>query len=386
MEGERLNYLIHQYASKRASGEEVEELFAWLRTAENHDLLLASLEKMATEKEPAKDYRPEYWEPVIHMVLHERKTATGKLVIFRNWKWIAAASIVLVLAAAAYFWLAAGESKDRSVVVVNETEILPAKTGAILTLADGSEVLLDTVRNGTIALQGGVAAKVTDGVLSYEGKGGQVLYNTMSTPKGRQYRIALPDGSEVWLNASSSIRFPTVFKGGERIVEVKGEVYFEVARDKTKPFRVQVNGSLDVEVLGTHFNINAYDNEQTINTTLLEGSIKVNGAAINPGQQAQVGATNRDKVFVNDADIAKVMAWKNGLFDFDNVKLEDAIRQLERWYDVEVIYENGIPDIELMGKLSRGVNLNDLMGVLESLGVNAQLTGRKLIIFKEKRY
>lgn len=240
---------------------------------------------------------------------------------------------------------------------------------------------------------------------------GKVAYNTMTTPKGRQFQVTLPDGTKVWLNAASSIRYPTVFNDEERKVEVMGEVYFEVARaissnGEKKPFIVDVLPSTGrdgiqtgtrLEVLGTHFNVNAYNNEVTINTTLLEGSVRVSqsmtaqpAVTLKPGQQAQVynygGVVpipeNRGKVMkvINDADINKIMAWKNGLFNFEGASFAEVMGQLERWYDVEIVYEKTVPDIEFEGKMTRDVPLHDLLKMLERSDIHFRIEGRKLIV------
>lgn len=298
----------------------------------------------------------------------------------RKWRW-AAASVVLVLGVAAYLWFSdSPESTQMPVAEVESGEIQPGKTGAILILADGSRVSLDSIRNGVIALQGGVKAKVLNGTLLYEGKGQEMLYNTMSTPKGRQFQVTLPDGTGVWLNAASSIRYPTAFTGAERKVEITGEVYFEVKKD-IRPFIVSADKRAEVTVLGTSFNVNSYSNESGIKTTLLEGAVQVSkgtqSVIIKPGEQADV----QQKISViKGVPLEKVMAWKAGLFNFENVSLGEAMRQLERWYDIEVVYEKGIPDIELDGEMSKDITLNGLMNVLKELGVRYKLEGRRLII------
>ena len=218
------------------------------------------------------------------------------LLLFRR-RWWAAASIILVLGIGAYLWSARKKNAAPAVVAadtrVNTPDIPPGKDGAILTLADGSQVVLDSLGSGVIALQNGARAVIKNGELVYDltraGTGG-VAYNTMTTPKGRQFILLLPDGTKVWLNAASSIRYPTVFSGRERKVELTGEAYFEVAKNVRLPFLVNVNDKATVEVLGTNFNVNAYEDEASINTTLLEGSVKVNGTVIKPGQQVQVPA------------------------------------------------------------------------------------------------
>jgi transmembrane sensor len=305
----------------------------------------------------------------------------------RKWGWAAAAAI-LILSVGAYLFTTNKKTAQPADRLVKNVDIPPGKDGAVLSLADGSQVLLDTIKNGTIALQGGAIAKVVNGALLYEASGDEVVYNTMSTPRGKQYHVILPDGTEVWLNAASSIRYPTVFKGKQRTVTMTGEAYFEVASlpltpsggGGTKgrmPFIVDVDGKAEVEVLGTHFNVDAYDNNTALSTTLLEGLVKVNGTTITPGQQARI--TNVLKV-VNNADTEKVMAWKNGLFNFEGATLEEVMKQLERWYDIEVVYEKGVPDIEFGGEMTKNISLKGLLLVLEKSDIHFRLEGRRLIV------
>lgn len=317
----------------------------------------------------------------------EERTTGFRIAYLR--KWWAAASVLVITVATLYFWLKAPDEVKPVDVAVQSENIQPGKEGALLTLADGSKVSLDTVRNGVIAMQDGVTARVVDGVLQYNGKSTGMVFNTMSTPRGRQFHLTLPDGTGVWLNAASSIRYPVAFDARERKVEVTGEVYFEVMKNKQHPFIVNVNNRMEVEVLGTDFNINAYDNESAIAATLLSGSIKVIKSAVadqlvlKPGQQALMNnaATAQHGIqLVPDADIEKVTAWRKGLFNFRDIPFDEAMRQLQRWYDIEVVYENGVPDIELMGEMTKGVSLNGLLLGLGKLGLNYRLEGRKLII------
>lgn len=307
-------------------------------------------------------------------------------------KWMAAASLILLIAVSGYVLF-----NDRRVTPkpVAHNEIKAGTEGAILTLADGSQISLDTVKNNIVALQGGVTAKLVNGTLMYEGVTDQVVYNTITTPKGRQMRVGLPDGSMVWLNAASSIHFPTAFAPSVRKVAMTGEVYFEVAKERNVPFIVGVNDITEVEVLGTYFNVNAYIDEKYTKTTLLEGSVKVGWSGgrflqIKPGQQARMNHDDIARIQNNleirnldQQELENVIAWKNGYFDFDNSSFVEIMRQLERWYDIQVIYENGIPNVELTGNMTRDVTLNDLLEGLEKLGVHSRLEGRKLIISKQ---
>ncbi|HWK06599.1 MAG TPA: FecR domain-containing protein [Puia sp.] len=328
-----------------------------------------------------------------------------------------AAAVMLLLSTGAYFWFQYGDSRQQKIVNASKhlpADILPGKEGAILTLADGSQVVLDSLGNGVIADQQGAQVVLQNGQLGYralqqvqnEGgihhDAGTMSYNTMTTPRGRQFQIVLPDGSKVWLNAASSLKYPTIFSGKQREVEVTGEAYFEITADKTKPFRVLANG-MEVEVLGTNFNINAYNDEDVIRTTLLQGSVRLSAykhlQTLKPGQQAQVSlgsahdagssasprtAAQDDGLVkvINDADVDQVLAWKNGFFQFNRASLQVVMRQLMRWYNIEVIYENNVPNLEFGGKMQRNLNLSDILEILTKSGIHFRLEeGRRLIVY-----
>ena len=328
---------------------------------------------------------------ILETAAQQNRGKRKQAVVYAPRFWAAAAVIVIVVAAA---WLLTGKNQERRSSrnqVVAVREIGPGKMGAMLTLANGKQVLLDTIKNGIVALQEGVTAKIVNGALRYEGVGKEIVYNTMTTPKGRQFQLTLPDGTNVWLNNTSSIRYPVVFTGAERHVEMTGEAYFEVTKNTRMPFRVTINNKAEIEVLGTSFNIKAYDNEADIATTLLDGAVQVaalNGtgtgkqAVLHPGQQAQINKeeTNAGVHITDQVNIAKVMAWKNGLFNFDNTPLPEVMRQLERWYDIEIVYANTIPRTELVGKMTRSVTLNQLLQLLKELGVHCRLENRKLVV------
>lgn len=387
MENSRIVYLVTRYLNDTLSAPEAGELQELLLQENESATVAAAISELVLNHPPAADYKPEQWESLLNKVLSQTQAGTElqpeisiKTGKNRRLVWAAAAS-VLVLAGAATYFLASKKQEIRTVTDSRPAVVQPGRQGALLTLADGSQVLLDTVQNGVVALQGGVTAKVMNGALFYEGNGNEVVYNTMSTPRGRQFHLTLPDGTRVWLNAASSIRYPTRFGGNERRVEVTGETYFEVARNSKMPFLVNVNKQADIEVLGTHFNINSYSNENSINTTLLEGSVRVRKGSeaviIKPGEQARVQHSIRVE---KEVDIEKVMAWKNGIFNFNGSTLEEVMRQIERWYEIEVVYEKGIPNIPVGGEMSKDIPLNGLMIVLEKLDVHYRMEGRKLII------
>lgn len=302
-----------------------------------------------------------------------------------RWKWVAAASVIFLLGIATYFVV--DDKKDPSLPSgsITAEQIQPGKEGAVLTLADGSQVSLDSVKNGVIAMQHGVTARVINGALVYEGSGSQLQYNTMSTPKGRQYQLTLPDGTKVWLNAASSIKYPTVFTGDERNVSISGEVYFEVAKKSSQPFRVAVDKKLTIDVLGTSFNVNAYPDETTLYTTLIDGAVRVTGSkagnsqVLKPAQQA-VLANGATLSVNNNVDTDKVLAWKNGVFNFEGASLADVMKQIERWYDIEVVYEKGIPDIKFWGKITKDVPLSGMLIALEKTKVHFKMENNRTLV------
>jgi transmembrane sensor len=218
------------------------------------------------------------------------------------------------------------------------------------------------------------------------GKNGtEVLYNTLSTPRGRQFQLVLPDGSRVWLNSASSITFPTAFTGKDRLVKLEGEAYMEVAKDASHPFKVSIN-EMQVEVLGTHFNINGYVNEVLVKTTLLEGRVKVRSSATNqqailvPGEQAQINRQNQTINKIKDVDVDAEVAWRFGNFQFNNADLKTVMRQLERWYDVEVVYNGEVPDREFLGTIPRRLNLSKVLTLLQGQNVHFKIDGKKIIV------
>ncbi len=263
-------------------------------------------------------------------------------------------------------------------------DVVPGHDGAILTLADGKSIVLDSVHNGSLAIQGSAEVIKKDGQVVYNKINNpyEVTYNTVHTPNGRQYSLRLADGSKVWLNAASSITFPTSFSGSQRKVSVTGEVYFEVADNSRMPFVVQKDG-LNVNVLGTHFNINSYDDENSINVTLLEGAVKVitpkGDNIIKPGQQARVIERGPVSV-VNDVDMEEVMAWRNEVFKFKSIEIGSLMRQLARWYDVEVVYNKKVND-RFFIEVPRNTNLSDLLKALELTGrIKFKIEGKKIIV------
>jgi len=268
-----------------------------------------------------------------------------------------------------------------------KNDIAPGGNKAILTLANGSTVVLTDAKNGKLASQGGVVvSKTADGQVKYAETGSSssntLAYNTATTPKGGQYQFILSDGTKVWLNSASSIKYPVNFIGNERKVELTGEAYFEVAHNAAKPFRVVSSGQT-VEVLGTHFNINAYADENGVKTTLLQGSVKVSSAGggssvIKPGEQAQF---NNGKInVVSDVDLDAAVAWKNGLFYFEDSNIQEVMRQFARWYDVDVKYEGELPSRHFSGEIPRNLNAIQMLDILSFKKIHYKLQGKTIIV------
>lgn len=354
------------------------------------------------------------WGRITETINAEQNITGAKIVIHPSKKkrrWVVAASFLLLVSFAAFFFFY-HSSKQQPVVAKNvqslhliKNDVAPGGDRAMLTLSDGSQVMLDSASNGTITQQGNSkVVKLADGQLTYlQPTGNQsrpggtaILYNTMSTPRGGQYKLRLADGTDVWLNAASSIRYPTDFKDKERRVEISGEAYFEVAHQQSPdgkqiPFIVDIlpsaqHGKSAVEVLGTHFNINAYPDEFSIKTTLLEGSVKVSrGAAtqiISPGQQATINdwADNAIINITNNADVDEAVAWKNGLFQFNKTDIQTLMRQLARWYDIDVSYHGPVPTLLTTGKAPRDISLNSMLKILALSDVHFSIEGKKVTV------
>jgi len=277
-----------------------------------------------------------------------------------------------------------------SVVSAKKQPVMPGRNTATLTLSTGQQILLDSAATGNLTREGNTRLIKPDSVsLSYqEAHGGvqtPIVYNILTTPRSGQYQLTLADGSRVWLNNVSSLRFPTAFQGKERVVDLTGEAYFEIANDPERPFKVKVSDQL-VEVLGTSFNIMAYPEEGSTQTTLLAGAVRVKAGGkavqIKPNEQARVDGNGSVSVLEN-VDAAEVVSWKNGFFYFGRASFASVMRQLSRWYNVEVIYEDKIPDLEFGGKIDRGLALDELLKYLDKSQVRFRLDGRKLIVLSK---
>lgn len=368
-------------------------LLNYLDNSDNHELHALALEQYgsdlsALENSELKNLLDRKTSEDILSHLHEKvNVRPAKRLSYLN-RWSVAATVIL--AASLGLWYHSSRSVEKTIVrntPVHGIDVAPGGNKAILTLADGSAIVLDSISDGEITKQGNTLVFKSNDMLAYNNTQNLALntsiqpaYNTIATPRGGQYKVILPDNTIVWLNAASSLRFPTKFSGKERKVDLTGEAYFEVAKNKAMPFKVNANNT-QVEVLGTHFNVMAYSDENSINTTLLEGSVKItkdrDQVFLVPGQQAQV----KNDIKVLNVDVQEAIAWKNGLFQFKEANLETILRQIARWYDVEIEFAGKLPDEKFRAEVSRNVNLSQVLKILEVSGVNFTLKeGRKIIV------
>ncbi len=307
----------------------------------------------------------------------------------RLWTRIAAAAAVLIMVSVGSL-IIIRKNKIQPVVEIYPlgNEILPARTRATLTLLDGSTMALDSATNRVLARQGDANISSLDGQLIYPANGpdqlatsGAISYNTLTTRPGQHYSLLLPDGSRVWLNSASSITYPIVFPEDERKVKVTGEAYFEIAHNPNRPFKISVKNQL-VEVMGTHLNINAYESE-SINTTLLEGSIRITKGSVatilTPGQQA-ISRPNDSSFQIKQIDADEAIAWKNGYFYFDRADIRTVMRELARWYNVQIIYKGTLPKRTFKGKVYRNINASEALSVLSFFGARFSIEGKTITV------
>jgi hypothetical protein len=394
----RLFYLFNTYYNETATPQERDELFQIITSSANDVELTALIHEAWNSleiNEPLFD--PTKSLDMLNNILLNKAANDGSAKIRppdnnRLWLKIGVAAALMVFMGIGAYLITSRQQQQlnkNNVARVSHThDVLPGGNKAVLTLANGKTITLNSAQNGVLAQQGGANVyKTRNGQLVYGG--GQnntqeqaAAMNKVSTPRGGQYQLVLSDGSKVWLNAASSLSFPAVFTGKTRDVEITGEAYFEVAKNPNKPFRVKTNNTT-VEVLGTHFNINAYNDEESMKTTLLEGSVKIsnsqNASYLKPGQQASLTQTGQIKV-IDDPEAENAIAWKNGIFEFRDAGIEAIMRQAARWYDVEVSYEGKIPTREFNGAISRNVKASELLGMLKYAGVNFKIEDKHITV------
>lgn len=375
-----------QIAEKIASGTATEEeILQYNRICDYVEATAASLGTWQGDKaELERSIKKE----IYYNVGIDKKEGNAKVSTIKWWKWMAAAAIFILFAGSGYVLFVRQEpgKSDRHLSSKNggfKNEILPGKQGAVLSLADGQKVILDSISTRTLAAQGNARVIKKGGYIQYDQNktADKVVYNTLTTPRGNQFLLILADGTKVWLNAASSITYPTVFAGNRRSVKVTGEAYFEVAHNKKMPFEVD-KGDIHVEVLGTHFNMNTYEDESALKVTLLEGSIRVTGGnadkIITPGQQAQV--MNGTLIVEKSVDLEEVIAWRNGSFHFSGADITEIMRQISRWYNVEVVYKEKITDV-FSAEIPRNTKLPEALKALEATGkLKLSIEDNKIIV------
>ncbi|SEM61988.1 FecR family protein [Chitinophaga rupis] len=383
-----ISQLIEKYLDGSITPEEEGTLMAWYQDHNQTDVEWPS--ENAGEEEQVRLRMLMRLQQQINIPVAKPRTSR------RLWYYLsAAASVLIILGIASYFYAPQLQHQPSPQTSIAQAfkDIAPGGNKAILTLANGDKVVLEDAKNGIISQQGNAAVNKTDsGSLFYNEVAGNaannIVYNILNTPYGGQYQLTLQDGTKVWLNAGSTLRFPTSFPGNERNVTLTGEAYFEVAKDKDRPFFVTVNtGSaapMTVRVLGTHFNINAYPDEQHNIVTLLEGSVKVDcgraNALLAPGNAAILNKSS-GKLNIKDGDTEAATAWKNGYFLFDNEKIESIMRQISRWYDVEISYQGDVSGKAIGGSLSRSKNVSEVLNMLELTGtVHFKTEGRRITV------
>jgi len=400
----RLNALFHQYLDNSITPDEYQEFLLLLNTDTINETLLLELKALWVQsaKSPLSIPDAEWDEKMNYLLkqLSQENIPQAPVKNLSNWykfKWAAAIMFPILMFGVYHFSKKSNSSSAKNTelfAIPNQHNDLKAGGNkAILVLADGSSVPLDDSLNGSIINQGNTKlTKLSNGQLVYNSSGSpatEVLYNTVSTPRGGQYQLILADGTKVWLNSASSLRFPVVFKGVNREVEVSGEAYFEVEKNAKHPFKVTVRvANRDpevVEVLGTHFNVNAYDDESNLRTTLFEGSVQVHHATgitrIKPGQQLQSG-TGLATV-INNTDLEEVIAWKEGVFHFEDADIKYVMRQIARWYDIEVAYKGNITT-HFDGSIPKKVNVIKVLNMLELTGeVKFTIEGRKVVVLPQ---
>lgn len=386
MDTDRTYYLLEQYYHQRITAAEREEL-AQMVTDYDDEVLVEMLSKlMGNHQEvPQQLAGLDELQPYINEILAVDTTRPtdetaaipppAPRAIQRWMRWAAAAAVLVLIVSVYYYGSRQNTQGDATTAATTPIDVQPGQTGAVLTLSDGSKIVLDSLGNGIVKKQDGAIIEIKNGQVHYAaggaGEATTTLYNTMTTAKGRQYQLVLADGTRVWLNAASSITYPVDFTGQERNVTVTGEAYFEVSKNPHRPFNVTVNnGATVVQVLGTHFNINAYADEPSITTTLLEGQVKISAYGqsklLKVGQQAQTKAGEAKIDIENSADISSVVAWKDHYFSFTDTDLPTIMREVARWYDLSVVYRGKMPEGTYSGKIERKLTLRQVLNLLQA--------------------
>lgn len=379
MDESRLKTLFRKYINKTISGPERQEFYELVAAPGSMKLLRRYAEKYDIPKNLSVEFPDDIASRILSNILTEDKQSSESsfsLVPYDadkrkkySLKFAAVAAAAVLFIGSYFFYIRERNNHGSHITMSNQVikDALPGHSGAILTLSNGKSYLLDTAQNGMITR----GIKKSDKEISVLNNH-EVPYATLSTPYGREQKLALSDGTLVWLNAGSSIRFPTVFGGNERKVEITGEVYFEVVHNDRQPFIVKA-GNDEIQDLGTHFDINAYNDEPVVKTTLLEGSVQIGTHILKPGQQYANGV-------VKEVDADAAVAWVSGFFQFEDADVETVMRQLGRWYNVRVEYDGTVPAKKFEGELQRSLKLSQTLELIAGTGIHYTLDGDKLTI------
>jgi transmembrane sensor len=412
MQSQDVHYLLGRYIQGQLTVAEQLELAKLLQDPEQGSIVQQELVRLLEEqglKDRAGDDRiaprvdSTVWEPVLQRVLSVDRTA-GEAVangsgLLRTMysglrRWSVAASVLLAIGGGLLFFLHRRTLKPAipAVASVSRSKIAPGRNKAVLTLANGQQIILNDARKGALEQQGNTKViKLESGALQYTAPASGALadpavtgsmYNSIATPRGGQYQVVLTDGTKVWLNAESSLRFPVAFTGKAREVELTGEAYFEVAANKDKPFIVRA-GQTETRVLGTHFNIMAYADEGAAKTTLLEGVVSMGQggqrALLQPGEQGQFDP-DKDIIARRVVNTRAVVAWKDGYYYFDRTPVQSVMRQIARWYDVQIVYKGSVPKDEIVGRIPRSVDVSEVLHIMELIGIRFKIDGKTIIV------
>lgn len=386
MNAERISELLEKLVAGTITLSEEGELHAWYNEY-NQSGLVEGADARVLDKREKKRLRRKIYKALLKQI--NGKTP-GKVVPFYPKQTfirkIAVAAFLLIVAVSGLLVYNNIRVKKPSVYVskdISKQAITPGHNGATLHLSNGKTIDLDTAKDGVIADQNGVQIVKKNGKLNYVGKADDVIYNDIVTTRGQQWQLELSDGTKVWLNAASSIHYPLSFKGKERIVKITGEAYFEVVHNEAQPFKIQV-GNIQIEDIGTELNVNAYTDEPSLKTTLVNGSIKVSTGNENrfltPGQQAITLKDNNSIEVKKEVNVDEVISWKNGRIQFENESLQTIMRQISRWYDVDITYDGDIPHKIFTGAISKKSDLSELLKILKFEGVHFTLEGRTIVV------
>lgn len=389
--------MLDRYLAQTCTEEEKQELALLVLLSKDeasiHNFLQRAWEHITPDEEMPEEKATEIIDSILHQVpVRKIQDNTEDKVRYFSWKRLAvAASILLVIGLGGYFLLGHKQERNKALaenITPSNDVSAPTISKATLTLANGKKILLDSAGNGILAIQKGVKVnKLADGQLVYSGNSTTMQYNLLANPRGsKEINLTLSDGTKVWLNSESSLRYPVAYIGNERKVEITGEAYFEVAHNAQKPFHVSVDG-VDVKVLGTHFNVNAYEDDGVIRTTLLKGSVSLRKGnmqtLILPGEQAQVNHTGNQFIVKNNIDLTCVMAWKDGFFEFNNLPLSLMMKQIGRWYDVSVSFENSsLKSENFGGRINKNLPLSELLNMFKNSGLQFDIRNKSIFITK----